>query len=50
MDTPQTYMKQLISYLSSDKDVAMHVNRNFGTSVTPERVARLRQTMPVRRR
>lgn len=44
-ETPHAYMRHLISYISDDSTVAMHVNRNFGTKVKASRVAEVRAQM-----
>lgn len=44
-ETPHAYMRHLISYISDDSTVAMHVNRNFGTKVKAIRVAEVRSQM-----
>ena len=44
-NTPHAYMRHLISYITDDSTVAMHLNRNFGTKVKPSRVAEVRRQM-----
>jgi hypothetical protein len=50
MDTPRSYIKQLIGYITDDSAIAIHCNRNFGTKVTKERVRQIRSTMPQKKR
>lgn len=49
MDTPRAYIIQLCSYIKSDADIAMHTNRNFGTSVKAKAVAQIRSAIPTQR-
>lgn len=45
MDTPRTYIIALL-YISDDSTIATHVNREFGTKVTKQRVAQIRASIP----
>lgn len=42
--TPRGYAVHLMSYLTDDADIAMHVNRNWGTNWKADYVAKLRRT------
>ena len=42
-ETPHAAIVRMCGYISCDTTVAMHVNRLFGTSVKPSRVAALRK-------
>lgn len=47
--TPNERIRQFCGYITNDADVAMHVNRLHGTSVTAARVAEIRRAMGRRR-
>ncbi len=49
-NSPLTMAQHLVTYLSRDEDVRLHVQRYFGRPFDIKRIARLRKEMPTGRR